>query len=227
MRVAAGSFQNGLWMPRSCLWHWPRILISTPSDAYPIVWFSYRVWQEARSTDTAVLACDFSLKINSYTALSFDLLLSLRMHSCMYLTYNCTSSTRQLPVDEKNVGIRWRTCMIGWGIRLLHLAFKFHQIRYTVIVLPVVTITWIIRGKKRHAFPNQWCDDSIDIIHIVRFTCMIVTIVIFRMRWNCKSGPEGTWRRQLPLKMQSRQFEVLSLQTASASRQQLPDHFDH
>ena len=97
------------------------------------------------------LACDFSLKINSYTALSFDLLLSLRVHSCMYWTYNCTSSTRQLPIDEKNVGIRWRMWMIGgFGYYILHLNFIKLD---TVIVLPVdlVTITWIIRGKKRHA----------------------------------------------------------------------------
>lgn len=122
------------------------------------------------------LACDFSLKINSYTALSFDLLLSLRVHSCMYWTYNCTSSTRQLPIDEKNVGIRWRMWMIGgFGYYILHLNFIKLD---TVIVLPVdlVTITWIIRGKKRHAFPNQWCD-SIDIIHVVPFTCMIVTLL--------------------------------------------------
>lgn len=174
------------------------------------------------------LACDFSLKINSYTALSFDLLLSLRVHSCMYWTYNCTSSTRQLPIRWKERGDQMKN-VNDWGIRLLHLAFKFHQIRYcyrTTGRSSNHNMNYSREEKARDAFPNQWCD-SIDIIHIVRLTCMIVTIVIFRIRWNCKSGPEGTWRRQLPLKMQSRQFEVLSERTASASRRQLPDHFDH
>ena len=155
MRVAAGSFQNGLWMPRSCLWHWPRILISTASDAYPIVWFSCRVRQEARSADPGlsfltqnkILHCSFVRPvIISTRAFMYVLICNMNL-----LTYNCTSSTRQLPIDEKNVGIRWRMWMIGgFGYYILHLNFIKLD---TVIVLPVdlVTITWIIRGKKRHA----------------------------------------------------------------------------
>ena len=125
-----------------------------------------------------ILACGF-LAQNKLLHCSFvrPVIISSRAFMYVLLTYNCTSSTRQLPIDEKNVGIRWRICMIGgFGYYILHLNFIKLD---TVIVLPVVTITWIIHEKKRHAFLNQYCD-SIDIIH--HFRVVIAAIVIFRMR---------------------------------------------